>query len=98
MLIETCHYSNVSFIDIVHRVVNFDFDFTLLPGVPVHSCFHTLNLNVSCQFNVSFVDEAPIVFSMTWVNSKVLSILNVILLWYMMHQMSIISFRLKFKL
>ena len=64
MLIETCHYSNFAFIDIVHSVVNFNCDFTLLPGVPFHYC----------QLNVSFVGESFIVFLETWVNCKGLSI------------------------
>ena len=50
MLIETCHYSNFAFIDIVHNIVNFDCDFILLPSVPVHYYFQTLNLN--CELSI----------------------------------------------
>ena len=39
---ETCHYFNFTFIDIVHSIVNFDYDFIMLPGAPdIHFYFHT---------------------------------------------------------
>ena len=53
---------------------------------------------MSWQFNVSFTGETSIVFLETWVNCKVLSISNLSLLCYVVHQTSIIIFRLKFKL
>jgi len=53
---------------------------------------------VSWQLNVSFTGEASIVFSKTWVNCKVLLISTMILPCYLVQQVFIITFRLKFKL
>jgi len=53
---------------------------------------------MSCQVNVGFVGETSIVFSETWVNYKMFSILTVILRYYKVHQTSIITFRFEFKL
>ena len=83
----------------LQNVVNFDYDHTLLTGAPhIHYYFQTRIQIVSCQVNVSFVGEAFIFFSKTWVNCKVLSILTVILFSYLVRHMSIITFILKFKL
>ena len=70
-----------------------------LVHLTVHCYFETWMQIVSCQINISFVGETCIIFSETWVNYKVLSILTMILSCYLVHQTSIIiTFILKIKL
>ena len=94
MLIETCHYFNFTFIDIVHSIVNFDCDFTLLPSATnIHYNFQTKKDIGSYQFYVSFVGET--FFLETCANFKLLPISIVILPCYLVQQIPIIAFRLE---
>ena len=44
------YYCNFAFINIVHSIVDFNYDFTLLLGAPDHPLL-LLDLNVNCELS-----------------------------------------------